>query len=96
MAKKSKCLSGLMQICNNFDETSSVLIRSKKHKPKDAQPEELKFLTDLRTVRPFQCILGRDLAKFDSLTAPADDLQQDQYDAWIKHHQNALTYEPGK
>lgn len=46
--------------------------------------------------QPFQCVLGRDLGKFNTITAQVDVVDCDYFDAWIKHHQNVLTFEPGK
>ncbi|KAK3102170.1 hypothetical protein FSP39_009302 [Pinctada imbricata] len=95
--KKSKAIGGLMQISSNFDNSTSVITRSQKHKNKNAYDDEVKVIQELRQEQPFKCKLGRSLRKFDNIRAPAEAcLDNNYYIAWIKHYQNVFTCDPSQ
>lgn len=97
MVKKSKAISGISAICDAYDSTSNVIVRAKHHKTKTSQDEEEKVIRELRTVRPFQTVIGREYTKFTDILAPCHaKLDQAKYQACLIYHKDTLMFEYGK
>lgn len=97
MVKKSKAISGISAICDAYDSASNVIVRAKHHKAKTSQDEEEKVIRELRTVHPFQTVIGREHTKFTDILAPYHaKLDQAKYQAWLIYHKDTLMFEYGK
>ena len=56
---KSSALPGLHIIADNFDADVDVVVRSKRHNPKDIDRDEIQLMDDQRQIRPFDNHPGR-------------------------------------
>ena len=56
---KSSALPGLHNIAANFDDAADVIVRTKRHNPKDIDKDEMQIMDDLRRVKPFKYQPGR-------------------------------------
>ncbi len=63
ISNRSRALSG-----TNYDRTTQVLVRSKKHKVAPAREDELAMVTDLHQLRPFQFHAGRCHSAFENIS----------------------------
>lgn len=97
IVKKIKSNSRISAISENYDELGGVVVRANQHKKKESHEDEMKLVSDLRTVRPFAAVMGRKFPQFEKILSPFhNSLDKDHYSAWIKHHLKVLTYESGK
>ncbi|XP_006814411.1 uncharacterized protein LOC102801398 [Saccoglossus kowalevskii] len=89
--KVTSALAGIADIAENFDRSSRVIIRSKKHSAVSAQDDELAMIEDLRRVRPFQCEPGRYHATFAHISNTIQsNLDRQHLYAWI--HSNIVKF----
>jgi hypothetical protein len=70
IVKKSKAIAGLSAISENYDELGGVVVRVNRHKKKESHEDEMKLVSDLRTVRPFAAVMGRKFPKFEKTLSP--------------------------
>ena len=97
IVKKSKAIAGLSAISENYDELVGVVVGANRQKKKESHADEMKLVSDLRTVRPFAAAMGRKFPKFEKILSPFhNSLDKEHYTAWIKHHLKVLTCESGK
>ncbi|CAG2192235.1 unnamed protein product [Mytilus edulis] len=84
-----KTIKNILNICvrdiaEHFDSISGVIVRSKKHKHKDAAGDELMMIGDLRKLRPFKFEAGRYHSAFPDINKSAvDNLPRTDYHTWI-------------
>jgi hypothetical protein len=50
IVKKSKAIAGLSAISENYDELGGVVVRANQHKKKESHEDEMKLVSDIRTV----------------------------------------------
>jgi tyrosyl-tRNA synthetase len=66
MAKRTSALAGMKAIAEQFDRTSSTVIRASKHKLPSADEDELLILKSVLPANPFSCVPGRQMKSFKS------------------------------
>ncbi|CAC5367708.1 unnamed protein product [Mytilus coruscus] len=80
VANHTKALSDVRDIAEHFDSITCVIVRSKKHKHKDASGDELMMIGDLRKLRPFKFEAGRYHSAFPYINKSAvDNLPRSEY-----------------
>jgi hypothetical protein len=47
-----------------------VVVRVNQHKKKESHEDEMKLVSDLRTVRPFAAVMGRKFTQFEKILSP--------------------------
>lgn len=68
ISTRTRALAGVKDIGRNYDKTTSVIIRAKKHTIPSAAADELAMIEDLRKVRPFRREEGRTLQSFPGIS----------------------------
>jgi TusA-related sulfurtransferase len=64
---KTRAISGIESIANNFDAAANVVQRATKHSHRETAAEEVDMINDLLEVRPFQHQPGRNYEKFPNM-----------------------------
>lgn len=84
---KTAAMPAYRAVASNFEADTKVVIRSKKHKVKDAISDELIMIEDLHKVRPFRHIPGRHYEGFENITvSPVTKLNVMELLKWIEMH----------
>ncbi|XP_052066118.1 uncharacterized protein LOC127705808 [Mytilus californianus] len=96
ISNRTRAISGIHEISENFDKQSGVIIRSKKHSGKSSKADELAILSDLRDIRPFHCQPGRKHSSFGEISSSVvQNLDVDHYHNWINTRKVKFALENG-
>ena len=95
--KRSSAFFGLQCISEVYDHSSSTIIRANKHKVPSSLEDEKLILKDLRHVRPFHKVPGRELDNIRTMPkSPALKLNIEEFVAWLRSNQIKFFYELGR
>ena len=84
ITNRTRAISGIREISENYDRQSSVIVRSKKHSDKSSLEDEMVLLEDLRWVRPFHFTPGRRHTAFPNIASSVvEDLNVAHFHDWI-------------
>jgi hypothetical protein len=84
IAKKTRSLSCVQAIGHNYDSSSKVITRSKKHAHASYHDDELVMIGDLRELKPFNFIAGRAHQSFPNIPHSAVEyLDVDKLHTWV-------------
>ncbi|XP_071153480.1 uncharacterized protein [Mytilus edulis] len=82
---RTSALPAIKDIADNFDKTSGVIIRCKKHSSIDAIKDELDIIFDLQNVNPFTFTAGRSHDSFKTISSRMDKLLDvHHFHSWIE------------
>jgi hypothetical protein len=59
LVKRSSAFFGMEEISNNFDKKTGVVQRAHKHKKLSSFEDEKQIIRDLRQIKPFMEVCGR-------------------------------------
>ncbi|XP_070532786.1 uncharacterized protein [Ptychodera flava] len=95
--KVTSAIAGISDIAENFDKSSRILVRGKKHSAISAQEDEMAIIEDLRKIRPFQCLAGRYHPSFAHISNTIqDNLDRQHFYEWIDRNIVKFATEFGK
>ncbi|KAH3769541.1 hypothetical protein DPMN_170814 [Dreissena polymorpha] len=95
--KRSCAFYGMKKICDNFDEQTKVVHRAQKHKVLSSVEDEKAIIKDLRKVRPFQHVCGRQIASMKHCPKnPVKTINTEELHKWISQNQIKFYYEIGR
>ena len=87
----SRASVGIQDITTNYDKVSSISTQSSRHTTRGSKEDEVNMIKDLRQLRPFQKIPGRNRASFPGIAeSPLFDLDMDEYNRWVHKHVRQL------
>ena len=96
ISNRTRAISGIREISENFDRQCSVIIRSKRRSDKGSQGNELVLLNDLRRLRPFNKVPGRQHLAFPNITASVvDALNIPHFHNWVDTRKFYFAVEKG-
>ncbi|CAC5417451.1 unnamed protein product [Mytilus coruscus] len=85
ISKKTRALSSIESVCDNFDQISDVKVRCKNHSHASYHDDELMMIDDLRSVRPFKKCLGRVHPSFKNIKMNASEyLDAAHFHEWLQ------------
>lgn len=85
---RSSAIAGMRQISANYDKTTQVLYRAKRHSTPSSEEDELNIIHRLLRVRPFENNDGRSLQCYTKpLTSPIANINFVHLQEWIRGHQ---------
>ena len=88
----SRASVGIQDITTNYDQVSSISTQSSRHTTRSSKEDEVNMIKDLRQLRPFRKIPGRNHASFLGIAkSPLSDLDMDEYNHWVHKHVRQLT-----
>lgn len=88
MQSRSSAIAGMRQISANYDKTTHVLYRAKRHSTPSSEEDELNIIHRLLRVRPFENNDGRSLQCYTKpLTSPIANINFVHLQEWIRGHQ---------
>lgn len=77
-----------------FDKETSVITRAQKHKRISSIEDELKILSDLKSIKPFTKLPGRQAESLKKITKnPISKLCMADFKMWIKQYQQKFFFE---
>ena len=89
-------LPTMKDISDNFDKTTGVIVRSKKHSDTDAIPDERAMIRDIHGLKPFKCNPGRVHASFPNVKKQMGALLNvEQFNEWLKFQKYKFATELG-
>ncbi|KAH3771970.1 hypothetical protein DPMN_173301 [Dreissena polymorpha] len=95
--KRSCAFYGMKKICDNFDEQTKVVHRAQRHKVLSSVEDEKAIIKDLRKVRPFQHVCGRQIASMKHCPKnPVKKINTEELHKWISQNQIKFYYEIGR
>lgn len=85
---RSSAIAGMRQISVNYDDTTQVLYRAKRHSTPSSDEDELNIIHRLLRVRPFENDDGRSLECYTKpLASPLANINLVHLQEWIRSHQ---------
>ena len=94
LAKRSSAFFGMDEISKNFDKETSSIKRSQKHKRLSSIEDEKKIIKELRVVRPFIRIPGRQTESLKKQPRnPITKLNMEDFIKWIEKYKLKFFYE---
>ncbi len=94
--RHSAALSGISDICEQYDSASGTIKRATAHKTVSSIADEQELIALLRTVRPFAFCAGRKYKGIDVPPSSLKGLDVTQFLKWIAEKQNIYIKEIGK
>lgn len=94
LIKRSSAFFGMNEISEVFDKQTSVIKRAQKHKRLSSSEDEHKILSDLKTIKPFTKIPGRQAKSFKKqVQNPITKLSLVDLHKWIQKYQKKYFFE---
>ena len=96
IARASKACTGVKRIVESFEQQVNIHRRSSVHSHRSAVNDEKIILGDLRELRPFKKVIGRDFESFQGISAdPTKKFNADKFQTWLDRHiKNILLHYP--
>jgi hypothetical protein len=96
ISRASKACGGVKKIVESYEEHVNIHRKSSSHSHKSALNDETVILGDLRDLRPFKNVIGREFESFQDISAnPTKKFDSDKFQTWIKRHtKNILLHYP--
>ena len=93
---RTRAISGIREVAENFDSQSHVVIRSKKHTNKSSRVDEIAILDELRKVRPFLEQPGRQFISIKNVQPSiVNNLNILHYHQWIESRKSWFALDLG-
>ena len=96
ISRASKACGGVKKIVESYEEHVNIHRKSSSRSHKSALNDETVILGDLRDLRPFKNVIGREFESFQDISAnPTKKFDSDKFQTWIKRHtKNILLHYP--
>ena len=96
ISRASKACTGVRKIVESYEGQVNIHRRSSAHSHQAALHDENIILEDLRDLRPFKNIVGREFECFQNISAnPTENFNSAKFQSWVdRHTKNILLYYP--
>ena len=96
ISRASQACTGVRKIVESFEAQVNVRRKSSAHSHQSALNDEKIILEDLRDLRPFKKIIGREFESFQNISPnPTKKFNSAKFQSWIdRHTKNILLYYP--
>jgi hypothetical protein len=93
--RHSAGLSGISDVSKQYDSVSKTIVRCTTHKRQSSDFDELEIISDLRSVRPFSFVMGRQNIGIRVNRSSFAGIQLNEFLQWISRKQLLYTREIG-
>ena len=94
LVKRSSTFYGMNEISQVFDKETGVTMRAQKHKHISSKEDEIRIISDLKSIQPFTKVPGRQATGFKKHPKhPLTKLNVLDFIKWIKGYQYKFFYE---
>lgn len=96
LAARSAAIAGMTEIANNYDQSTSVIVRSQAHGKSSSTKDEMSLIERLLRVKPFVHIAGRQLRSYNRpVRSPLKNLDLIHFKGWIRDNQYSALHDKG-
>ncbi len=91
IGRASKASGGVKEIVEAFEKQTRMHCKSSSHSHKSSAGDEKVIMEDLRSLRPFKQVNGREFESFKGISHnPASPLDENEFVSWINRHKNNI------
>ena len=91
IGRASKASGGVKEIVEAFEKQTRMHRKSSLHSHKSSAGDEKIIMEDLRSLRPFKQVDGREFESFKDISHnPASPLDENEFVSWINRHKNNI------
>ena len=91
LAEQVRLSGGVKEIVEAFEKQTCMHRKSSSHSHKSSAGDEKVIMEDLRSLRPFKQVNGREFEYFKGISHnPASPLDENEFVSWINRHKNNI------